>query len=79
MVRAAGEVAAGERAVGAAGARGKAGAVRNDAAKAASRAPGSPPVGVAAAVAPVDVGAAVAGPREVRAVLPEDLRQTKLG
>lgn len=76
-VRAAGEVVAGERAVGAAGTLGKAGAVRSDVAEAASRAPGSPPVGAAAAEAPVDVEAAVAGPRVVRAVLPDGLRYAK--
>ena len=65
--------AAGELAAGAAGMLGKAGAVRSDVAEAASRVPGSPPAGVAAAAAPVDVEAAVAGPKEVRAVLPEDL------
>ena len=71
--RAAGVAAAGELAAGAAGMLGKAGAVRSDVAEAASRVPGSPPAGVAAAAAPVDVEAAVAGPKEVRAVLPEDL------
>lgn len=74
VLRAAGVAAAGERAAGAAGMLGKAGAVRSDVAEVASRGPGSPPVEVAAVVAPVDVEAAVAGPREVRAVLPEDLR-----
>ena len=71
MVRTAGVAAAGERA---AGMLGKAGAVRSDVAEVASRAPGSPLAGAAAAAAPVDVEAVVVGPREVRAVLPEDLR-----
>ena len=66
VVRAVGVAVAGERA---AGMLGKAGAVRSDVAEVASRAPGSPLAGAAAAAAPV-----VAGPREVRAVLPEDLR-----
>ena len=79
VLRAAGVAAAGERAAGAAGMLGKAGAVRSDVAEAASRVPGSPPAGAAAAAAPVDVEAAVAGTREVRAVLPEDLRYTKFG
>ena len=55
------------RAVGAVGMLGKAGAVRSDVAEAASRAPGSPLAGAASAAAPVDVEAAVAGPRVVRA------------
>ena len=66
--------AVGERAAGAAGMLGKAGAVRSDVAEATSRALGSPPVGLAAAAAPVGAAPAVAGPREVRAVLPDDLR-----
>jgi len=47
--------------------------VRSGAAEAASGAPGSPPVGVAAAAAELVVGAepGVAEPREAREVLPD--------
>lgn len=63
--------------IGAAGTLETADAVRSDAVGAAGGAPGSPTIGVAAAVAPVDVDPAVAGPREARAVAPDGLRQTK--
>ena len=52
---------------------GTVGAVRSGAAEAANGAPGSPPVGAAAAAAELVVGAepGVAEPREAREVLPD--------